>query len=1471
MATYSFVDPQFEQQGLEELEVARRRLDMLRQQATPDLGARIVALHQAWPDIAPGALVGMAMAGIDPLSDVAQDIERRSVQNASRTGFRSPGEVVDAQMEQRRHDAERGQKEDGGIGSSIMGGLRAGARGAFMGMETAFEEVSRRATSGLVAMQDDDLDYAGAMELATPSMGALLTTDEFGWEDLGDGWLPGGAVRERQEELKERLTLQGEWMSPGRAVAINVTEPGTRAFNFTSGLIDASFRIFGDPSTYALGGLGKVRHANKAFATDSALIRGLRRTTDENYAREWWLGSAPGQRLRESLVDESSPYEVWRRLGGPQGKVDRETARMIADATDARMLDEVVIPRLGPQGIAEKPVGGALSRGVGMMFGDDLGAVHGVGIHVRRGTDNVRMLNWMPDATIDTSDPDRAMTTLHRFLQGIKATDDEAATIMNRAFRIGSETDRLPQGGNWMELAKDLTELASERAIRDSIGVPRGAREINNAQKIRQTMGRAFKDESEKLTAYFTREAGRPRSHVPTTVGGNEIDYERVPHLVSEYLNRNIPLPDMQDLRRHIGTYAKAMRATNDLPRPLIEGTTNLMTGFMTGLWKPMVLLRGAYIARVVGEEQMRMAANGMDSLFRHPMSYLAYQTGRRGSVGLDGDPVRQMLEFQSVAQRKGGGWIRQPGAVQTEDWIRYRRGRVPDEQFAGAWADDFSRLVNDDVSSVVARLGPKEAKVYLASAKGKHMVREVASADHNRAVATSPGALDDYVDTVWARIQEKTLGDSELINAIATGQAGGRNIRWTGPTERGIPSELQKTMRAAMDRVDIQEVSGRRFLTTGKRGSSSESLLARYNQAVDIGADIIMSKPTNQMSRFPTWQQAFVKNIEDQLGFMDAGMQRRVIEWASTEANLSRTQVARMRRTARAGQGTSITDIETAEMIAKAAATRDTRKLLYELTERGQFSDAMSASMPFAEAWKEILTSWGRIVRDRPTVARRGQQVIEGARGSGFFYTDPQSGEEMFAYPGGKFVSRAMLGGHADSAAMQGALSLPGVGALATLGLGVSGAMMGEQEAEFELGGAVTGLNLFAGTLMPGIGPAVTVPTSLVLPDKPQFDWLRDNVLFPFGEPDVESGVFEALLPAWADKMRTAWMDDPDSDRIYANSVFDVSKALMASGEFSTDSPEEIDRLLTTSKQRARSLWLIRGASQFVVPTGPQARFRVKDLEGEWWPIQVAATEFHRMSREVGQEEAVEDFLATFGTDMISLIQSKSREITPRPTTEVGDMWIRENQDLVNLYPLTSGLMAPDDPLGEFHYGAYHRQFQDQTREQLTSEQMTWLANNTLGNFAYSHGVERIDLMIDNEAEARQARAALRSQLMERFPGFNSHLGVRDRPRVEDQIRELEAAVEDDRLGDNPAAQAAADYLEVRRQANLMVSATATRSTSFTRSRETAWIREWLRGEAERIGARHPEFIPLWDRVFSRELADDDVTEPGQIGAASG
>src|SRR5690606_11335130 len=69
--------------------------------------------------------------------------------------------------------------------------------------------------------------------------------------DLGQGFLPGGQIYEERERAKRNLTVDGEFITFGRLLARDITEPGSTAYQVASGLADLALHIYGDPAATA--------------------------------------------------------------------------------------------------------------------------------------------------------------------------------------------------------------------------------------------------------------------------------------------------------------------------------------------------------------------------------------------------------------------------------------------------------------------------------------------------------------------------------------------------------------------------------------------------------------------------------------------------------------------------------------------------------------------------------------------------------------------------------------------------------------------------------------------------------------------------------------------------------------------------------------------------------------------------------------------------------------------------------------------------------------------------------------------------------------------------------------------------------------------------------------------------------------------------------------------------------------------
>lgn len=620
----------------------------------------------------------------------------------------------------------------------------------------------------------------------------------------------------------------------------------------------------------------------------------------------------------------------------------------------------------------------------------------------------------------------------------------------------------------------------------------------------------------------------------------------------------------------------------------------------------------------------------------------------------------------------------------------------------------------------------------------------------------------------------------------------------------------------------------------------ADQSWKERVDTVTDTMFGWFLTNPSDKFSRIVRHNQKFWQDLDRQIPFMTAEVQQQAIKGAA-DAGLGKLSARMAKRASRGSQGL-IGSLADAETIAAAQALDATRKLLYDLANRSQFSEIMRIIAPFAEPWREVMTTWGRLVTENPRVLRRGQQVIEGARdadpdgdGRGFFYTDPSTGEEMFAYPGGHLVGKL--------------LGLPG---------------------QVDLTGRATGLNLVATSLLPGFSPFVQIPAGYLIPDKPGWDGLADLIM-PFGraeEGTSPGGVLDTLLPAWMKRAVTALNADPEGDRVFANTVTDVMRLLASSGAYDNEmgliDAEAQVRLLDDAKDKARNLYWVRALAQSTLPTGPQPLFSVDTPEGVM-RLDALSGEFRKMQADDAQggyATALDRFVGRFGYDAALSLTPKSRQIRFRSASKVGADWERDNADLLALLPNVAGYFAPDDPEGRFDYTAYLRSLRAGDRETLTPDEVLQLHNNTLGRLAYEQAQESLGEQAET-VEGRALLARIRAGLREDYPGFQTTVGIPKGADLDTLIGEFRRAVEHPRLRDTEVGFAVREWLEVRDEATAAARQLDGRIRTFKSAEKARPIREWMREESLGLLARYPEFAPVWDRVFSRELeADEDVTE---------
>lgn len=1172
---------------------------------------------------------------------------------------------------------------------------------------------------------------------------ALFAGDEV---DVGSGFLvdPESEVaKERVRRERERGTIGGHAITLGRWTADLVTEPGSIGFNVLSGLIDAGVQIKADPSALVLTKAGAVNAARKVVRHDQV---------------DAWLTSKTGRQIIDYLAGETSFDQMWRRTGK---KIPVDILNKLVDAENSDEVTNVLRGVLGPR-LRDWP---ELKKAPPARY--------------------VRLGEQMPAARIDLEDVDDAVEQVDRYLRNAKIPTERIAELTGRMAR--SAGDRHEQYRVVMDMVTEVNDGLRAAGLDET--------QITRLSKL-------WVDAHEGNRLYFIKELGE-NADFPGSVVDGALGPKPQPHLFTEVVGRFVPLPDLKNvraIRRSVSPYTKLLAKSKDvrqlrLPLAAAEFFTN-------DVWKPSVLLRLAYPVRVVGEEQFRMAASGLNSMFNHPISYIAYAVGRKSGADVFDTAWDDIEQFRNALTREGAGFHDPAGAHRSRHWDPISRG---EEEYTGALGDELGQIYSDPVAQRILNADDVDnVKAWFRTGDGAKVRLQMAKT--NKALADARNA-DAYIDSVVERIHIKTAGDSRLVTAVREGKLNGVRISDDGATlNRKFVDELQKVVDEGVGPEKVKGQIVDYFSGAGER----------WNRAVEQMFTYLMGKPTNWLSRSPTFQQFYWKRMEEMFPYLDDATRSKVL------AGVKRSKI---KFNPAKGDADLKIGLDEADAWSKAWALDGTQKLLYSLAERSQFFDATRIIFPFGEAWKEMFTRWGQIAVERPQTLRRAQQGMEAARDVGFFQEDPVTGDEIFVYPGTAWLNERLLG-----------VPVP-------------------------LTGRVQGLSLMT-EVIPGLGPAVQIPVGFLFDtpmlDKPEFDWAKD-ILLPFGEVTSPTEL-KNWAPAWLEKFITGAVPVGDQRRLLANTTADLATYLASTGKYDLHGPdaeEQMDRLWRDAKKKARTLYFIRGVAQLGAPSAPTPQMVVEDKAGNVQVLAVLRKEYiEAVQNAKGDSDvATAAFLKKYGEDAFLVMQSKSYGVVfGVPVSGEGLDWMRKNQDLEKRYPHTFGYFAPVGDPDDFDYNAYVRQFEKKQRHALTVEQYTKLGNARVGSFLYRRAQARVGDSPSDEQRAwlRQVKGALRDE----FPGFDEieTLGLPSRPKKEQVIRELQRAAKDPKVLGTPAGKALEKYLKARQ----MAAEQGNTPTSFISSKSMRPTRDWLRRIGEALSNETPEFSSLWDFVLSDEMEDD-------------
>ena len=1064
------------------------------------------------------------------------------------------------------------------------------------------------------------------------------------------------------------------------------------------------------------------------------------------------------------------------------------------------------------------------------------------------------------------------------------------------------------------------------------------------------------------------------------------------------------PVKDLYDLQmsdqKTIFDHAKLMVKTTrkkfnlskdeESVRELTQGWLALLgDSYMNKAWKPFILLRGAWTARVVGEEQVRMWAADLDNVFSHPLSAFAWIMGKnrkqvlneigdvenynvdtliaKGQFGIrDNGVLGEAMEHQASMSKSHGGILDTDKLKRT--WAM-KQVKYGEDGFTGSAVSEIYQLVDDPIAQRLAAIkgGANDPAFKAGLQNVKDDFWDGDLSDWRSALAYGSDEAgkyqkikilndrqwaDDYIESVFARVHYKTGGAYKVYEILPDGTKrlfddviGQTRTRKSAQsriefelTETGNSELLEHIAKGAeLDRVTQQggkpvylQIGGEQ-ITFGRNGTIGDKKkyqkylgildnknniykphhtmkksvydldgerINAYDAAIERLFSIVMSAPTNRLSRSPAFRQFYWRFIEENMAYFDDGLRKQIKKQAKA-SKLDKSFMKKLETTGKVtadeGKLLNLNSLDELDNVAKAYAMTETKGLLYDLNKRHVVSDMLRLAFPFAEVYIEILGTWSRLLNKKKfLMTRKMSRGIEGGRklsldddDEGFFHTDDMTGEEMFFFPGSEMLSNYMFDGNKDSR---------------TVTNPVTGEVIEAPDAKVNLKGYVSSLNMIAGNPAPGLGPLVGIPAGKLLPKND----LIDKVFFPYGrEEDSPLNPYtfaDALVPSWLKKALSIGSNNTELNRTYANTYKDVIKMFVTTGLYDDSTPAKAKIAMEKAESTATTLTLLRSLIQFAAPTGAVIRYEVEvapggaihidpaktkdeDPKHHFYGISVLADAYYRiLSKYRGDQiKATTEFVNQFGLDPTALLVSKSKEIKKRSYTDEGTRFYQDNEEFMDTYPDVGYFLFPDNPLDEFNFVAWADSFAERDRVDLSEDEYITAVRQSQGRLAYEYQRRLLfDSGIHNNLSGErkyQILTELRNALRVEYPGYGTVSTAAKSIDSDAKLRQLEYMIENEGnqtinlpngettlLKDLPTMQGLSVYLEERNKIlSIIKQKDGIRAT--LRRDEYSYFRNSLRQLAQQLFSEYPDFYYVYDDILRYEVEEEfsDVFTSGE------
>ncbi len=1443
MADAYWIDPDVELEVLAQADRRRSQVAGTARGLTPQQAQQAVGLIARNPNLSAGLLQALVAAGVpDEQADLLAQEDDGGILG---TIGDFAGDVIE--------HVTGGAKF--ALDKTFEYGIKPAVRGLITVADTLAQEVVQRplTAAGAVA-QGEASSFGQAYSDYGDSAGLNFLQGDLDPEaaatdgSLGRGFFPGGgaAVESNNERT---LEVRGQRADIGQVMANGLVgsfySPGDRAYDVVAGVGGFAAEVLGDPLAWATLGASKAVTASRTLskvgaqqALKAGAVAGARRNTVLVEQARNFLGS---ERVLQRLADADA-YTIMQTWGqSPANRIDIDLIRRLGDAKDQGSVAQVLFEAVEQGDITRK----GFYSGTGNFIKRNLVTSESrAGAPFRYFTAEGKLAGLAPRGAVSADDLGDAAGKVDSLLRQANVDRDVRAGIFNRLAAVTP--------GRFDELFDVVTDAVDQvaRKVGDS------------ADSSLNDVAREYRNQLDGFRQYGIDSWGDPLN-VPYAKkklaqnfdGTTEEVIVPTPQITSELNSLALHLPDVTDIRR-AATDNRVMRAVyTSKGWDVTAGATRAVT---RNLFKPLAILRPAYIVRIGAEEQARLSAAGFDSMFSHPFRFIqANIRNRKELTDLAGEDLFDYARATDVVTKDAHGVLADVNASRGRIFKieRHVQGEDLTPAFVKGWQGELGQLSAAPEARMLAQLrgNTDEFKVW-AQGEGREHIERVARVNDDAADLLNFGSgFDEWADGLRRRIEAKTAGwDEDLVDRIVNG-----DIPFAGA------GKANRTEGAAFANVLRAKARDGRVPAAVKAEFVQEGRIKHMDNAVNWLFDHITGKPTSYLARYPAFRQSIIRRtgeLMDSLG--DDALRLEALEAATRGLKLTKKEARELAEASAKARGVSgpITELNQLNDIVKSKSAEDVKGLLFDVTRRGAAQDAMEVVVPFLDAWKEVSRTWMRLMKDNPAFFVRAQAGFRELEDQGHFYVN-EFGDEVFQYPGGGFLSSFVRRMNEAGGDLIDIVPAAG-GALADTVTGNT------PDYGVNLEGRVEGLNLVAQGVGPGFGPVIQWAAG-VMPKAPELDTLRE-FMAPFGTGVDGAGeiadvgnIADTLKPAWWRKFENSYREGGLDERQWNSTVGDALKALAASGDYD---PADQDRLVADAERFGKWLLIARAFTQFAGPTGPSASVEVAlddadtshpdwnpeiDPSGRMFGVGVLASDYYRLLRTYGPDQASQKFYEMYGAEPFFIAQAKTRSLRQLPVDTEGDRWMRRNEGFVDDYPVVAGFFAPTDEDAELDFSVYFGQEQRGERQSLTPQQQAEEATKIRARAMYQAVKDRADKLPPTERD--RALETTKGRLEELYPGWQAPtVGLAQSARLGDKVAQLQRAVEDPRMADNPVVTPLAAYLRLR---DLAVAEAQARGLKTLSSEKVADIRERLHAAGTAIQQRYPQFVGVWSGVLSREV----------------